>query len=87
MDFVNGTREAIIGFTGKSGGDDAFNAAATGGVRQETWISTVAGDDPESVWNWHDGKTTASRRNDKTQSPNTFPKSQNPKPKSQVTFK
>jgi hypothetical protein len=54
MDFVDFTRETIVGFIGESRGDDSLHSRAACGVGKKAGVNSVAGDDPERVWNLHE---------------------------------
>ena len=50
--------EAIVGFIRERSGDDPFHSRAAGGIGQEARINSVAGDDSERVWNFHEARLT-----------------------------
>ena len=56
MDFIDVRAQASIGFIGKRGGDDAFHARSAGGIGKEPRINSVAGDDSERVWSFHEAR-------------------------------
>ena len=56
MNFVHLVGKTIVGFIGKRSGKDAFHAGAAGGISEESRIDSVAGNDPERVWNFHEAR-------------------------------
>ena len=58
MDFIHSSGETIVGFIRECGGDDPFHPRAAGGISKKSRIDSVAGDDPERVWNFHEARLT-----------------------------
>ena len=58
MDFIHFGGETIVGFIGERGGDNSFHAGVASRISQKPRINSVAGNDPENVWNFHEARLT-----------------------------
>lgn len=58
MDFIHFAGEAIVGFIGEGCRHDPFHARATSGIGEKAWINSVAGNDPERLWSFHEARLT-----------------------------
>ena len=58
VDFIHFAGQAIVGFIGERGGHDSFHSGAAGSISEQARINSVAGDDSERVWNFHEARLT-----------------------------
>jgi hypothetical protein len=56
MDFIHFGGETIVRFIGERSRDNSFYPSAPGGISEKTRINSVASDDPERVWNFHEAR-------------------------------
>ncbi len=61
MDFIHFGGETIVSFIGERRTDDPFHSRATGSISKKARINSVASDDPERVWNFHEARLTMQR--------------------------
>src|SRR5712691_9924953 len=61
MDLIHVAGETIVGFIPESCGDNPLYASAAGSISKESWVNSVAGNDSERVWNFHEARLTMER--------------------------
>jgi hypothetical protein len=62
MDFIDFTRETIVGFISERRRDNPFYSGPASGVSEKARVNSVAGDDSKRVWNFHEARLTMERR-------------------------
>jgi hypothetical protein len=58
MDLIHFAGETIVGFIRESRGDNSFYAGAAGSISKKSRVNSVAGNDSERVWNFHENRIT-----------------------------
>ena len=67
MDLIHFVGKTIIGFVGECCRDNAFYAGTTSGIGQKARINSVAGNNPERIWNFHEARLTMEPRSTQAQ--------------------
>ena len=70
MDLIHFARETIVGFIRECRRDNPFYASAAGSISKKSRVNSVAGNDSERVWNFHETKLTRERRSSRRASAN-----------------
>src|ERR1044071_809813 len=62
MDLIHFAAKTIVGFILESRGDNPFYAGASGSISKESRVNSVAGNDSERVWSFHETRLAMERR-------------------------
>ena len=59
MDLIHFAGETIVGFIRERCGDNPFYAGTAGSISKKSRVNSVAGNDSERVWNFHEVNVVA----------------------------